>query len=81
HTDAVACAMAITADSLRAAEQRVNPMEELTKRFKDARSLLDEMDQQAPAAADPAAPADPAAATDARSLLDEFPATKKGEAQ
>ncbi|MEG2458814.1 MAG: holo-ACP synthase [Raoultibacter sp.] len=81
HTDAVACAMAITADSLRAAEQRVNPMEELTKRFKDARGLLDEMDQQAPATADPAAPADPAAATDARSLPGEFPATKKGEAQ
>ncbi|MEG0620034.1 MAG: holo-ACP synthase [Raoultibacter sp.] len=83
HTDAVACAMAITADSLRAAEQRINPMEELTKRFKDARSLLDEMDQQAPTAPDPAAPADPTAATasDARSLLDEIPATKKGEAQ
>ncbi len=44
HTDAVACAMAITEDSLRAAEKRVDPMEELSRQFKEARSLLDEMD-------------------------------------
>lgn len=44
HTDAVACAMAITTDSLRVADERVNPMEELTKRFKEARGLLDELD-------------------------------------
>ncbi|MEG0070389.1 MAG: holo-ACP synthase [Raoultibacter sp.] len=44
HTDAVACAMAITGDSLRVAEARINPMEELTKRFKEARGMLDELD-------------------------------------
>lgn len=44
HTDAVACAMAIAEDSVRAAEQRVNPMEELAKQFKEARALLDELD-------------------------------------
>lgn len=44
HTDAVACAMAITEESVRAQEQRVNPMEELAKQFKEARKMLDEMD-------------------------------------
>lgn len=44
HTEAVACAMAITADSVKAAEKRVDPMEELAKQFKEARALLDEMD-------------------------------------
>ena len=31
HTDAVACALAITEESVRAQEERVNPMEELAK--------------------------------------------------
>lgn len=44
HSEAVACAMAITADSVRVAEERVDPMEELAKQFKEARSLLDEME-------------------------------------
>ena len=44
HTEAVACAMAITEDSVRAAEKRVDPMEELSRQFKEARALLDEMD-------------------------------------
>lgn len=44
HTEAVACAMAITAESIRVAEERVDPMEELAKQFKEARTLLDEMD-------------------------------------
>ncbi len=52
HTDAVACAMAITEDSVRVQEERVNPMEELAKQFKEARSMLDELD--APKKADPA---------------------------
>ena len=39
HTDAVACALAITEESVRAQEERVNPMEELAKQFKEARSL------------------------------------------
>jgi len=43
HTDAVACAMAITADSVRASEKRVDPMEELAQQFKEARALLDEL--------------------------------------
>lgn len=45
HTDAVACAMAITQDSVRVAEERVDPMEELAKQFKEARSLLDELEE------------------------------------
>ena len=43
HTEAVACAMAITEDSLVAAKKRVDPMEELASQFKEARSLLDEL--------------------------------------
>lgn len=43
HTDAVACALAITQDSVRATEERVDPMEELARKFKEARSLLDEV--------------------------------------
>ena len=43
HTEAVACAMAITEDSVRAAEERKDPMEELAKKFKEARSMLDEL--------------------------------------
>ena len=40
--------MAITEGSVRAAEKRVDPMEELSKQFKEARALLDEMDAPAP---------------------------------
>lgn len=43
HTEAVACAMAITTDSIKAAEERKDPMEELTKQFKEMRSMLDEL--------------------------------------
>ena len=43
HTEAVACAMAITEASVRAAEERVNPMEELARQFKEARGMLDEL--------------------------------------
>lgn len=43
HAEAVACAMAITEDSVRAAEQRVDPMAELAQQFKEARSMLDEI--------------------------------------
>ena len=52
HTDAVACALAITEESVRAQEERVNPMEELAKQFKEARSLLDDMDKPKPAPSD-----------------------------
>lgn len=41
HTEAVACAMAITDGAVKAAEERVDPMEELAKQFKEARKLLD----------------------------------------
>lgn len=44
HTEAVACAMAITEESIRASEKRVDPMDELAQQFKEARALLDEMD-------------------------------------
>ena len=43
HTEAVACAMVVTEDSLRAAEERKDPMEELAKKFKEARGMLDEL--------------------------------------
>ena len=43
HTDAVACAMDITEESVAATERRRDPMEELTRQFKDARALLDDL--------------------------------------
>ena len=44
HTEAVACACAITKKSQSAAQVHKNPMEELTKQFKETRNLLDEID-------------------------------------
>lgn len=52
HVEAVACAMAITEDSLRAAKKRVDPLEELTKQFKEARSMLDELEPPTPGRAE-----------------------------
>lgn len=52
HTEAVACAMAITEESVRASEARVDPMAELAQQFKEARALLDEID--APSSQNPA---------------------------
>ena len=43
HTDAVACAMAVTAAAIRATEKRKDPMEELTRQFKETRKMLDEL--------------------------------------
>jgi len=43
HTEAVACAMAITDDAVAAAKKRIDPMEELARQFKDARAMLDEL--------------------------------------
>ena len=43
HTDAVACAMAITDESVAAQERRRDPMEELTCQFKEARTFLDDL--------------------------------------
>lgn len=52
HTDAVACALAITEDSQKKImKERVDQKAELAKRFKEARSMLDEID--APADATP----------------------------
>ena len=53
HTEAVACAMSITEDSVRAAEARVDPMAELAQRFKDARAMLDDIDKPKDTGADP----------------------------
>ena len=44
HTDAVACAMAITESSVRVQEERRDPMEELSRQFKEARAMLDDLD-------------------------------------
>lgn len=52
HTEAVACAMAITEDSVRARLERVNPMEELSKQFKELRGMLDTIDTSAGKAAE-----------------------------
>ena len=41
HDEAVACAMVITTESVKAMERRVDPMRQLAKQFKDARALLD----------------------------------------
>ena len=43
HTDAVACAMAVTDASVKASEKRKDPMEELAKQFKEVRGMLDEL--------------------------------------
>ena len=62
HSEAVACAMAITQDAVTAAKKREDPMEELAKQFKDARALLDEIPGSGPADASvPGEPASPGA--------------------
>ena len=43
HSDAVACAMAITASSVHAREKRKDPTEELARQFKETRKMLDEL--------------------------------------
>lgn len=43
HTEAVACALAITEASIHASEERVDPMEELARAFKETRGMLDEL--------------------------------------
>ena len=43
HTDAVACAMAVTNASVKASEKRKDPMEELARQFKETRGILDEL--------------------------------------
>ena len=68
HTDAVACALAITRSSQRAAEERVDQKAELARQFKEARALLDEMGapaEGADGASDAALPGKAGAAPDA----------------
>lgn len=43
HSDAVACALAVTEASMKATEKRKDPMEELARQFKATRSILDEL--------------------------------------
>ncbi len=44
HSEAVACALALTEDEREAAQaKKQDPVKELGKRFKEARSLLDEI--------------------------------------
>lgn len=43
HEEAVACAMAITSGSLTAATKRKDPLEELSRQFKEARLMLDDL--------------------------------------
>ena len=43
HSDAVACVLALTAESDLHAQKKVNPAEELTRQFKEARQMLDEI--------------------------------------
>lgn len=50
HTDAVACAMAITEESVAAQERRRDPMEALTRQFKEARTMLDDLPGSGPSA-------------------------------
>ena len=47
HDEAVACAMAITRDSVKAMQRRVDPMQQLARQFKEARSLLDRLEEPA----------------------------------
>lgn len=54
HTEAVACAMAITEDSVAAAKKRVDPAEELAAQFKDARAMLDDLPTRGVSAGDKA---------------------------
>lgn len=43
-TDAIACAMALTADAARKRAPKMTPEEELAQQFKGARAMLDELD-------------------------------------
>ena len=44
HTEAVACAMAITQDASQVRERREDPMVALAQQFKEARAMLDDID-------------------------------------
>ena len=44
HAEAVACVLALTANSDMKAQKKVSPTEELTRQFKEARQMLDDID-------------------------------------
>ncbi len=44
RTDAIACAMALTADAAKKQVAKVSAADELARKFKETRSLLDELD-------------------------------------
>lgn len=46
HSDAVACALALTADSDLRVQKKNNPVEELTRQFKEARQMLDDINPE-----------------------------------
>lgn len=46
-TDAIGCAIAITKSSLEASEKRIDAASELSRRFKDARGMLDDLPSSA----------------------------------
>ena len=48
--------MAITEGSVRAQQERRDPMEELARQFKEARTMLDDLDAAEPAPAQPQVP-------------------------
>ena len=50
RTDAIACAMALNADAAKKQVAKVSAADELARRFKETRSLLDEIDAPAPEA-------------------------------
>lgn len=52
HTTAVASAVAITQDARPRKDERLDPMAELARSFKDARSMLDSVDAEADAVRD-----------------------------
>lgn len=54
HNEAVACAMAITRESVQAVERRADPMRQLAQQFKEARALLDDLEPTGPGLGDAA---------------------------
>lgn len=45
HDEAVACAMAITRESAEAVKRKEDPMRQLTRQFKEARTLIENLDR------------------------------------
>ena len=43
HTEAVACALAVTRNSVAAMQKRADPLQDLARQFKEMRSLVDDL--------------------------------------